>query len=363
MLGGGGPGGGNVNGIINLMNARSEFLSTHDELTKTPPTISTISTTPSVVPSYSTANLIVNVEDASYVYLAYRFRPQDRFVKVQMFDDGNHNDGAANDGTYGVSVDVDALDMQYYIYAENSEAGIFSPERAEHEYHNLPIVGSLVINEFMASNVSSVQDTSSGFVQYDDWVELYNAGDIAINLGGYHLSDNENVLDKWTFPDVEIQADDYLIVWLDKDDAASSGIHTSFQLAADGEELFLSTANNFIIDALFYNSLPSDLGYARVPNGKGPFVVQTHTFNANNGLGTSIVENINSQLHLYPNPTSDNLTIQIPYAQRIKAYDLLGKEHLNLSHIRGSANVNISSWPKGIYIFLIDNESRKITIQ
>ena len=100
-----------------------------------------------------------------------------------------------------------------------------------------------------------------------------------------------------------------------------------------------------------------------MPNGKGPFVVQTHTFNANNGLGTLTVENINSQLHLYPNPASDNLTIQIPYAQRIKAYDLLGKEHLSLSHSRGSTNINISSWPKGIYIFLIDNKSRKIIIQ
>ena len=362
-IGGGGPGGGNVNGIISLMNARSEFLSTHNELNSIPPIIGTLSATTDVVSSYSTANLIVDVEDASHVYLAYRFRPQERFLKLQMFDDGDHNDGAANDGIFGVSIDVDALDMQYYIYAENSEAGIFSPERAEHEFHNLPVVGSLVINEFMASNTSSVQDTSSGFVQYDDWVELYNGGNIAINLGGYHLSDNENVLDKWTFPDVEIQPDDYLIVWLDKDYAASSGIHTSFRLAADGEELFLSTANNFIIDALFYNSLPSDLGYARLPNGKGPFVVQTHTFNANNGLGTLTVENINSQLHLYPNPASDNLTIQIPYAQRIKAYDLLGKEHLSLSHSRGSTNINISSWPKGIYIFLIDNKSRKIIIQ
>ena len=362
-IGGGGPGGGNVNGIISLMNARSEFLSTHNELNSIPPTIGTLSATTDVVSSYSTANLIVDVEDASYVYLAYRFRPQERFLKLQMFDDGDHNDGAANDGIFGVSIDVDALDMQYYIYAENSEAGIFSPERAEHEFHNLPVVGSLVINEFMASNTSSVQDTSSGFVQYDDWVELYNGGNIAINLGGYHLSDNENVLDKWTFPDVEIQPDDYLIVWLDKDYAASSGIHTSFRLAADGEELFLSTANNFIIDALFYNSLPSDLGYARLPNGKGPFVVQTHTFNANNGLGTLTVENKNSHLHLYPNPASDNLTIQIPYAQRIKAYDLLGKEHLSLSHSRGSTNINISSWPKGIYIFLIDNKSRKIIIQ
>ena len=152
-IGGGGPGGGNVNGIISLMNARSEFLSTHNELNSIPPIIGTLSATTDVVSSYSTSNLIVDVEDASYVYLAYRFRPQERFLKLQMFDDGDHNDGAANDGIFGVSIDVDALDMQYYIYAENSEAGIFSPERAEHEYHNLPIVGSLVINEFMASNI------------------------------------------------------------------------------------------------------------------------------------------------------------------------------------------------------------------
>ena len=361
--GGGGPGGGNVNGITSLMNARSDFLLAHAELTATPPTIGTISTSPNVVSTYSTANLIANVESASSVILGYRFRPQDRFVKVEMYDDGNHNDGAANDGTYGVSIDVDALDMQYYIYAENDDAGIFSPERAEHEYHNLPVVGSLVINEFMASNVSAVEDNSSGFVQYDDWLELYNGGTTAINLGGYHLSDNENVLDKWTFPNVEIEPDGYLIVWLDKDEGATSGLHTSFQLAADGEELFLSTANNYIIDALFYNSLPSDLGYARVPNGKGAFIVQNHTFNANNGEGTSIVENPNSQLHVFPNPANDNLTIQIPFAQNIKAYDLLGKEYLNLSQIRTSVNVKTKSWPKGVYILTVDNESRKIIIQ
>ena len=361
--GGGGPGGGNVNGITSLMNSRAEFLSAHDELTATPPTIATISTTPSVVSTYSTANIIVDVENTSSVILGYRFRPQDRFVKVEMFDDGNHNDGAANDGTFGVSVTVDALDMQYYIYAENDEAGIFSPERAEHEYHNLPVVGSLVINEFMASNVTAVEDNSSGTIEYDDWVELYNGGDIAINLEGYHLSDNENILDKWTFPDVAIGPDDYLIVWLDKDVAATTGLHTSFQLAADGEELFLSTANNYIIDALFYTTLPSDSAYARVPNGKGPFVIQAHTYDDNNGLGTAMDEKTQPQFKVFPSPVSERLTIQIPFAQTIKAFDLLGKEYLNLSNIRTGVNVNISSWTKGVYIITVDNQSRKIIVQ
>ena len=41
-------------------------------------------------------------------------------------------------------------DVQYYFYAENMDAGIFSPERAEKEFHQLPVVGGLVINEIMA---------------------------------------------------------------------------------------------------------------------------------------------------------------------------------------------------------------------
>ena len=56
----------------------------------------------------------------------------------------------AGDGIYGIDAMVDARDMQYYIYAENNDAGVFSPERAEHEYHYLPVVSDLVINELMA---------------------------------------------------------------------------------------------------------------------------------------------------------------------------------------------------------------------
>ena len=44
-------------------------------------------------------------------------------------------------------------------------------------------------------------------------VELYNGGNSAINLNGFYLSDNENDLTKWSFPNITIQPNDYLIVW------------------------------------------------------------------------------------------------------------------------------------------------------
>ena len=43
-----------------------------------------------------------------------------------MFDDGQHGDGLAGDGIFGATIDVDARDIQYYIYAESNDAGIFS---------------------------------------------------------------------------------------------------------------------------------------------------------------------------------------------------------------------------------------------
>lgn len=64
--------------------------------------------------------------------------------------------------------------MQYYVYAENATAGIFSAERAEHEFYELkilqnPIAGQIVINEFLAKNKSDVRNE---FHLYEDWIEL-----------------------------------------------------------------------------------------------------------------------------------------------------------------------------------------------
>jgi len=43
------------------------------------------------------------------------------------------------------------------------------------------------INEVQASNDNTIADN---FLEYDDWIEIYNAGNAPLNLAGYYLSDN-----------------------------------------------------------------------------------------------------------------------------------------------------------------------------
>jgi hypothetical protein len=56
----------------------------------------------------------------------------------------------------------------------------------------------LYINEFMAENDTTIQDPDGE--GYPDWVEIYNAGTSAIELGGMYLTDDANDPTKWMIP-------------------------------------------------------------------------------------------------------------------------------------------------------------------
>jgi len=70
--------------------------------------------------------------------------------------------------------------------------------------------GVLYINEYMASNSFTVADEDG---DYQDWIELYNAGGDSISLAGFGLSDNPANPFRWVFPDVTVGAGEYLLVW------------------------------------------------------------------------------------------------------------------------------------------------------
>ena len=332
-----------VIGITELMGDRISYLQNLNEFTALPPIISNISSNPANILPHTTINITAEVSDANYIYLGYRFKFADKFTKMQMFDDGNHGDGMAGDGIFGATITVDARDVQYYIYAENSQSGIFSPERAEHEFHQLPVVSGLVINEIMASNFSEVADQDG---EYDDWVELYNGGSSAINLSGFHLSDDENTLNKWTFPNITIQPNDYLIIWCDTAGNSQSGLHTTYRLSADQEEVYLTDPSGVVVDAVHFVNMPTDLAYARVPNGNGIFIHQEQSQDINNqSVSNTNAINLSAELRIYPNPSNDMVYI-LGSLERIDVYSITGKLVLSTT----DKAINISEWDEGVYL-------------
>ncbi|UCD52880.1 MAG: chitobiase/beta-hexosaminidase C-terminal domain-containing protein [Phycisphaerales bacterium] len=126
----------------------------------------------------------------------------------------------------------------------------------------------LVINEVMASNDATIADPQD---EYDDWIEIHNCGDTAFDLGGMCLTDDLDAPTKWRIP-----ADDpalttvapggYLLIWADGD-TADLGLHASFKLDADGEDVGLfDTDGATLIDGVTYPALTCDVPYGRCPD-------------------------------------------------------------------------------------------------
>ena len=129
-----------------------------------------------------------------------------------------------------------------------------------------------LITEFVASNGSFVD----GRGLTPDWIEIHNPTSQAINLAGWHLTDEADNLDKWTFPAAAqsmLDPGEYLIVFASGQDVEtyidpSGFMHTDFELSADGEYLALTDANNVIIHefAPEYPRQVHDVSYGLLPN-------------------------------------------------------------------------------------------------
>jgi len=49
--------------------------------------------------------------------------------------------------------------------------------------------------------------------EYPDWIELYNAGPTAVNLGAYSISDKPDFWNKWQLPDEDLDPNEHLILF------------------------------------------------------------------------------------------------------------------------------------------------------
>ena len=188
-----------------------------------------------------------------------------------MYDDGAHGDGAAGDNIYGASIppQPDGTWVEYYVEAED-DAGMASVDRpgwpqGDYRY----IVGwqrpPLYINELMALNTNTLEDEDG---DDDDWIELYNAGTVDVDLGGMYFSNNIGLTAQYIIPNgITVPAGGYLILWADGD---GEGNHLNFKLSGAGEYvgLFDSQAGYYApVDAVYFDPQTPDVSWGRFPDG------------------------------------------------------------------------------------------------
>jgi spore coat protein CotH len=370
IIGGGGPGGGGAPGIVSLVENKIKYLDTLAVMKAVPPTISNVASSQNTRLNdtmWITAKVTNTITNG--VLMGYRTSHEGYFQRILMFDDGLHRDGLANDGVYGVGVKMKELSMEYYIWSENFAAGIFSPERAEHEFHTAKVflaAGDIAINEIMASNTKTAQDANS---EFDDWIELYNKSAAPVNIGGWHISDDDTNLKKWKIPTgTTIPADGYLIIWADEDSSqnTATSLHANFKLSASGEAVYLSKSDTTLVDFTTFGLQKADISFARRPNGTGNFASLTPTFKANNNTATSGTEDIlaETDVKIFPNPAhTEGVTIQVKSDKNmgLHIYNALGQSVLN-STISNERVIDTQNWQRGVYIVRIGNMSKKLIV-
>ncbi|MEZ4694892.1 MAG: CotH kinase family protein [Rhodothermales bacterium] len=281
---------------------------------------------------------VTAVDDASGVSVEVRATSGERTITTPLFDDGTNGDEVAMDGHFTGS--MDALETNgpltfSFVATQGDGRQIGTQPRTISVGFSGP---PLYINELMASNDTTVSDEHGDF---DDWVELYYAGDAPLSLSGYYLTDDLTKPDKWAAPDTVLNPGDYLLIWLD-DETDQGPAHAPFKLSADGEQFGIFAPDLTTVDAMTFGEQDTDVSYGRTEDGGGHFdFLEVSSPGRPNATDTSVEPSASLSeamaLDVYPIPSQSGVhirlnidhpdgTAQQPTLMTPRIYDVLGRE-------------------------------------
>jgi hypothetical protein len=143
-------------------------------------------------------------------------------------------------------------------------------------FDTVEIIENISINEICASN-STYPDESS---EYDDWIELYNAGMDTVDLAGLFLTDNYSVPEKHMLPITDsdetlIYPGAFKLLWADGQ--PEQGLcHLDFKLDKDSGKVALVQEQRgriVFLDSISYDTQYKNYSYGRYPDGANMWYV------------------------------------------------------------------------------------------
>ncbi len=173
------------------------------------------------------------VDDGSIASAKVLYKPASTFLEAAMRDDGQGGDQNGGDHLWTAVLpgQPQPVVIPYYILArDNQGREATDPIDAPldtHVYSVGFVAPPLKINEILALNTNVIQDPADG--DWEDFVEIYNAGSEPVQLLGMGLSDEFDNPDEYVFPDHVLGPGEFLLIWCDNE-SSQGPYHADFAL-------------------------------------------------------------------------------------------------------------------------------------
>lgn len=166
----------------------------------------------------------------------------------------------APDGSFTYQPEPGFEGQDQFSYVANDGQDDSAPTQVELRVAARPVV----VSEFLTANGASLPsrtrlDPTARFLGDDrffDWIEIQNLLDVPVDLGGFHLTDQEDQPTRWQFPTGSVvDPGGYLLVFasgLDLRDPSLDELgilHTNFGLDSQPEYLGLTDFSGNVVDA------------------------------------------------------------------------------------------------------------------
>ncbi len=210
----------------------------------------------------------------------------------------------------------------------------------------------IFINEFMADNEETVSDEHGYF---SDWIEIYNGGNEAVDLGNLCLTDNLNDPLKWRMPSILLSAGGFIVFWADGEPGLGDK-HAPFKLDKEGEEIGIFTLNRLMVDTVSFSLQQEDISTGRESDGADKIVLlATATPGRSNNITSYGDTYADRSLNIYPNPVIGE-TLWMSETTDCRVYSITGVMLFSGTNVTG---IDVSGFPSGIYI-LVTGDGRAV---
>jgi hypothetical protein len=232
-------------------------------------------------------------------------------------------------------------------------------------FNTVETVRDLFINEFCAKN-SVIPDET---LEYDDWIELYNAGHDTLNIEGLFMTNSFLDQFKYEIPggrnsETIIPPRGYKLLWADGQPEQGT-LHLDFKLEKDGGEIEviqLFQGKAVVLDSVIYPKQYTNYSYGRYGDATNRWFILSGMTPGESNVYTEISELPKDQdVALFPNPVIDfvEVCLREPGSGviEISIIDQLGRERIHHLINGQGGRLNVSDLTPGMYMMRISTRT------